>query len=90
MGTQNHLRFRIVISFNAFWKFLWLGNLAWDFLGVTFSSRDFFWVLFEPRRIYFFSVAQRHDGCVSCTLRPINAKKIAPVLHIMFRGQLVA
>ena len=68
--------------------------MAWKF-GMGFSwgyifVQGFFWVLFEPRRIFFFSVEQRHDGCVSRTLRPINAKKIAPVLHIMFRGQLVA
>ena len=31
-----------VISFQAFWKFFWLGNSAWDFLGVKFWSRDFF------------------------------------------------
>ena len=90
MGIQNNLRFLIVISFNAFWKFLWLGNLAWDFLGVTFSSRDFFGFYLNPEGFFFFSVEQRHDGCVSRTLRPINAKKIAPVLHIMFRGHLVA
>ena len=30
-----------VMSFNAPWKFLWLGNSAWDFLGVKFWSRDF-------------------------------------------------
>ena len=89
LGIQNNLRFLIVISFNAFQKFLWLGNLAWDFLEVTFSSRDFFGFYLKPLGI-FFSVEQRHDGCVSCTLRRINAKKIAPVLHIMFRGQLVA
>ena len=47
-GIQNNLRFLIVISFNAFWKFLWLGNLAWDFLGVTFSSRDFFGFYLKP------------------------------------------
>ena len=48
LGIQNNLRFLIVISFNAFWKFLWLGNLAWDFLGVTFSSRDFFGFYLKP------------------------------------------
>ena len=34
-------RFMMVISFNAFWKFLWLRDSAWDFLGVKFWSRDF-------------------------------------------------
>ena len=48
LDIQNKLRFRIVLSFNAFWKFLWLGNLAWDFLGVTFSSRDFFGFYLKP------------------------------------------
>ena len=28
-----------VIPFNAFWKFLWLGNSAWDVFGVKFWSR---------------------------------------------------
>ena len=27
-----------VISFNAFWKCLWLGNSAWDFSGLNFGS----------------------------------------------------
>ena len=31
-----------VISVNAFWKFLWLGNSAWDSWGVKVLSRDFF------------------------------------------------
>ena len=48
LSIQNNLRFLIVISFNDFWKFLWLGNLAWDFLGVTFSSRDFFGFYLKP------------------------------------------
>ena len=39
-----------VISFNAFWKFLWLENSAWDFWGVKFWSR-LFGVLFEAQRI---------------------------------------
>ena len=30
-----------VMSFNAFWKFLWPRNLAWDFLAVKFRARDF-------------------------------------------------
>ena len=34
-------RFMMVISFNAFWTFLWLRDSAWDFLGVKFWSRDF-------------------------------------------------
>ena len=48
LDIQNKLRFRIVISFNAFWKFFWLGNLAWDFLGVKFSSRGFFGFYLKP------------------------------------------
>ena len=36
-----------VVSFNAFWKCLWLGNLAWDFLMVKFWSRDFWGVAGE-------------------------------------------
>ena len=36
-----------VISLNAFWQFLRLGNSTWDFLGANFCSRDFsrFWFL---------------------------------------------
>ena len=34
--------FMMVISFNAFWEFLWLGKSAWEFLGFKFWSRDFF------------------------------------------------
>ena len=30
-----------VVSCNAFWKFLWLGNSAWDFLGLNFGLRSF-------------------------------------------------
>ena len=36
----------------AFWKFLWLGNLAWDFLEAKFFVQGFFGVLiFAPIRI---------------------------------------
>ena len=41
-----------VMSFNAPWKFLCLGNSAWDFWGVKCWSRDFFEVLFEALRIF--------------------------------------
>ena len=50
-----------VVSFNAFWKFLWLTHLAWDFrgggvnfgpgicLGFVFEAQGDFWVLsFAP------------------------------------------
>ena len=37
-----------VMSFNAPWKFLWLGNSAWDFLGVKFWSRDFLRFCLKP------------------------------------------
>ena len=30
-----------IVSFNALWKFLRLGNSAWDFFGVDVWSRDF-------------------------------------------------
>ena len=30
-----------VMSFNAPWKFLWLGNSAWDFLGLNFGPGIF-------------------------------------------------
>ena len=40
--------FVIVISFNAFWKFLWLGNSAWDFFWFKFWPRDIFWFWFLP------------------------------------------
>ena len=49
MGIQTNVSFFGVISFNAFWKFLWLGYSAWDFFGVKVWSRDFFGVLiFAP------------------------------------------
>ena len=101
MGIQNNLRFPVVISLIAFWKF-YGRNLALDkrpgdevdFLGVTFLCRGFFRFYLKPWGffiyLFIFSVEQRRDVCVSRTLRPINAKKIAPVLHIIFRGQLVA
>ena len=38
-----------VISFNPFWKFIWLGNSAWDLLGVNFWSRDFLGSVGSPR-----------------------------------------
>ena len=37
-----------VMSFNAPWKFLWLGNSAWDFLGVKFWSREFLGFCLKP------------------------------------------
>ena len=37
-----------VMSFNALWKFLWLGNSAWDLLRVKFWSRDFFGFCLKP------------------------------------------
>ena len=37
-----------VMSFNAPWKFLWLGNWAWDFWGVKFWSRDFLGFCLKP------------------------------------------
>ena len=40
-----------VISFNAFWKFLWPGNLTWDFLGVKFWYRDFWGFVGSPREL---------------------------------------
>ena len=41
-----------VMSFNAFWKFLWLGNLTWDFLGVKFWYRDFGGFVGSPRELF--------------------------------------
>ena len=41
-----------VMSFNAFWKFLRLGNSACDFLGVNFWSREFFLVLLKALGIF--------------------------------------
>ena len=41
----------LVISFNAFWKFLlWLGNSAWDFLEVNFGPGIFLGFDFAPIR----------------------------------------
>ena len=50
-------RFVIVISFNALWKFLWLGNSAWDFFLLNFGL-GVFWVLFEALGIFL-----RFDFC---------------------------
>ena len=38
-----------VISFYAFWKFLWLGNSAWDVFGVKFWFRNFLGFVGSPR-----------------------------------------
>ena len=38
-----------VISFNDFWKLLWLGNSAWDFFGVKFCWRIFLGFVGSPR-----------------------------------------
>ena len=40
-----------VISYNAFWKFLRLGNSAWDFFSVKVWSKDFFGFWFLPYSI---------------------------------------
>ena len=37
-----------VMSFNAFWKFLRLGNSACDFLGLIFGPGNFFWFYWKP------------------------------------------
>ena len=50
-----------VISFNAFWKFLWLGNSAWDFLRVKFWSREsLFFIIYLF--IYLFILGGRLGG----------------------------
>ena len=41
-----------VISFYAFWKFLWLGNSAWDIFGVKFWFRDFFGFCWKPQGFF--------------------------------------
>ena len=38
-----------VISFNAFWKFLWLGNSPEEFFGVKFWSREFLGFCLRPK-----------------------------------------
>ena len=48
---QLDLRFMMLITFNAFWKFSWLRDSAWDFLGVKFWSRDFLGFDFCPHSI---------------------------------------
>ena len=40
------------VFFNAFWKFLWLGNSAWDFLEVKFCPGIFGVVLFEAQGVF--------------------------------------
>ena len=41
-GNQTRVSMFHIISFNIFWKFLCLGNLALDFLGDKSCSKDFF------------------------------------------------
>ena len=36
------------VSFDAFWKFLWLGKSSLDFWGVKFWSRDFLEFCLKP------------------------------------------
>ena len=52
LGTHNNLKIHDrYISFNVFWKFLWLGNWAWDFWGFCLKPQGFFWALiFAPIR----------------------------------------
>ena len=48
-NTNNQfLIFLFGISFNAFWKFLRLGDSAWDFLGVIFRPGTLFWFCWKP------------------------------------------
>ena len=42
LGIQTNVSFFAVISFNAFWKFLWPGYSAWDFLVLNFGL-GIFW-----------------------------------------------
>ena len=42
------LFFMGIISFNALFKFLRLGNSAWDFFEVNFWSREFFGLFWKP------------------------------------------
>ena len=41
-----------VISFNAFWKFLWLGNSAWDFSGLSFGSETIWGFCLKPKGVF--------------------------------------
>ena len=41
-----------VISFNAFWKFLWLGNSAWDFSGLNFGSETIWGFCLKPKGVF--------------------------------------
>ena len=52
MGIQNYNVFIFrVVSFNAFWNFLWLRNSAWDFYGDKFWSRNFLGFGSQPQSI---------------------------------------
>ena len=47
MGIQNYnVSIFRVVSFNAFWNFLWLRNSAWDFYGDELVQ-EFFGVSLE-------------------------------------------
>ena len=50
MGIQTNVSFFAVISFNAFWKFLWPGYSAWDFLVLNFGLGIFWGFDFCPIR----------------------------------------
>ena len=41
-----------VISFNAFWKCLRLGNSAWDFLGLNFGSGTIWGFCLKPKGVF--------------------------------------
>ena len=43
-----------IISFNALWKFLSLGNSTWEFFGVNFWSVIFFGFLGSPTDFFIF------------------------------------
>ena len=52
MGIQNYnVSIFRVVSFNAFWNFLWLRNSAWDFYGDKFWSRNFLGFRWKPTPI---------------------------------------
>ena len=60
-------------------------GFSWGYIFV----QGFFGVLFEALGIFFFQSSKDMTG-VCLALYPDKREKIAPVLHIIFRGQLVA
>ena len=70
------------ISFNAFWKFLWLGNSAWDFLGVKFWSRDFLGFCLKPWDFFWVFIFASILSSLSLEIQGTPPWEIGEVTHL--------